>query len=248
MRSSVSTMVRKTARFDVTSNSCGRQLAQWLEKQPDLKIFNPSQPTSMRSQAIIDLIIAPSRASSDLAVIDQKMRVSDHYPVHWRLSSFTSTSLTPCEVRRVDWDVVNCILDLKQNFFFLRSAQMKNDPVEFIRVYEAFLVALQERCTTYSRIKSYRPSLPPYLVNIIKERRRVLSLYRSTRSEEHRASLCSLNKYIHSEMRAVKRAQWQDFCLGLDRKTRDASGITRKGCSKLANTESKVSLMKEIIR
>jgi hypothetical protein len=203
---------------DVTINSCGRQLALWLEKHPDLTIFNPSQPTSMRSQAIIDLIIAPSCVSSDLAVIDQKMRMSDHYPVHWRLSSFASTSLTLCEVKRVDWDVVNCILDLKQNFFFLLAAQMKHDSVEFIRVYETFLVALQERCTTYSRIKSYRPSLPPYLVNIIKERRRILCLYRWTRSEEHRASLRSLNKYIHDEMRAVKRVQWQEFCLGLEPK------------------------------
>ena len=194
---------------DVTSNSCGRQLAQWLEKQPELKIFNPSRPTSMRSQAIIDLIIAPSRASSDLAVIDQKMRVSDHYPVHWRLSSFTLTSLTPCEVKKVDCDVVNCILDLKQNFFFLLAAHMKHDAVEFIRIYAAFLVALQERCTTYSRIKTYRPSLPPYLVNTIKERRRILCIYRSIRSEDHRVSLRSLNKYIRHEMRAVKRAQWQ---------------------------------------
>ena len=203
---------------DVTSNSCGRQLAQWIEKYPDLKIFNPSQATSMRSQAVIDLIIAPSCASSALAVIDQKMRVSDHYPVHWRLSSFTSTSFTPCEVKRVDWDVLNCILDLKQNFFFLLAAQMKNDSVEFIRVYEAFLVALQERCTTYSRINYYRPSLPPYLVNIIKERRRILCLHRSTRLAEYHTSLRSLNKYIHHELRAVKRAQWQEFCLGLEPK------------------------------
>ena len=203
---------------DVTSNYCGRRLANWLDNQPDLKIFNSSQPTSMRSKAVIDLIIAPLHASSDSAVIDQKMRASDHYPVHWRLSSFTSTSFTPCEVKRVDWDVLNCILDLEQNFFFLLAAQMKNDPVEFIRVYEAVLVALQERCTTYSRIKSYRPSLPPYLVNIVKERRRMLCLYRSTRSEEHRTSLRSLNKYIHHELRAVKRAQWQEFCLGLEPK------------------------------
>ena len=184
---------------DVTSNSCGRQLAQWIEKYPDLKIFNPSQATSKRSQAVIDLIIAPSRASSDLAVIDQKMRVSDHLPVHWRLSSFTSASFTPCEVKRVDWDVLKCILELKQNFFFLLAAQMKNDSIEFIRTYEASLVALQERCTTYSRIKNDRPSRPPYLA-------------------EYHTSLRSLNKYIHHELRAVKRAQWQEFCLGLEPK------------------------------
>ena len=61
-------------------------------------------------------------------------------------------------------------------------------------------------------------SLPPYWVNIIKQRRRILCLYRSTRSEEHRYSLYSLNKYIHHELRAVKRAQWQEFCLGLEPK------------------------------
>ena len=43
-------------------------------------------------------------------------------------------------------------------------------------------------------------------------------LYRLTRSEEHRNSMLSLNKYIHRELKAVKRAQWQEFCLGLEPK------------------------------
>ena len=145
------------------------------------------------------------------------MRVADHYPVHWRLSSFISHSSAEYEVKRIDWVVLNCILNLKQNFFAL-SEQMRHDSIRFILVYKAFLVALQERCTTYHMTKSYRPSLPPYLVNIIKHRRRILYLYRSTRSEEHRYSLYSLNKYIHHELRAVKRAQWQEFCLGLEPK------------------------------
>ena len=67
---------------DVSSNSCGHRLAEWIDEKQNLKIFNSSQPTSTRSQAVIDLIIAPYRISSDLAEIDQKMRVSDHYPVH----------------------------------------------------------------------------------------------------------------------------------------------------------------------
>jgi hypothetical protein len=93
---------------------------------------------------------------------------------------------------------------------------MMHDPSGFILVYESFLVALQERCTTYHLIKSYRPSLPPDLVNLIQHRRRTLCLYRSTRSEEHRNFLLSLNKYIHHELKALKRAQWQEFCLGLE--------------------------------
>ena len=224
---------RHTNWHDVINNSSGRRLADWIEKQPNLKIFNPSQSTSLRSQAVIDLIIAPSHVSSDLAVVHQKMGVSDHYPMHWCLSSFKSTTVAPLTAKwkKVDWNVVNCILDLKQNFFFLLAAQMKSDLVDFIRVYEDFLVALQERCTTYSRIRNYRPSLPRYLVATIKERQRILCLYRWTRSEEHLTSLRALNKYIHHELRAVKRAQWQEFCLGLEPKnTRSFWNRSKKIC------------------
>ena len=66
-------------------------------------------------------------------------------------------------------------------FLLSLSEQMRHDSTGFILVYEAFLVALQERCTTYHMTKSYRPSLPPYLVNLIQQRRRILCLYRSTR-------------------------------------------------------------------
>jgi Endonuclease-reverse transcriptase len=203
---------------DVTSNSCGQRLVEWIDEKQNLKIFNSSQPTSTRSRAVIDLIIAPSHVSSALAEIDQTMCASDHYPVHWRLSSFNSHSRTEYQLKRIDWVMLNCILTLKQNFFFALSAQMRHQSNEFILVYEAFLVALQERCTTYHMTKSYRPSLPPYLVNIIKQRRRILWLYRSTRLAAHRYCLYSLNKYIHHELRAVKRAQWQEFCLGLEPK------------------------------
>ena len=67
---------------DETSNSCCHRLAKWIEAKQNLKIFNSAKPTSTRSQAVIDLIVAPSHVSSELAEIDQKMRVTDHYPVH----------------------------------------------------------------------------------------------------------------------------------------------------------------------
>ena len=63
-----------------------------------------------------------------------------------------------------------------------------------------------------------RPSLPVYLVNLIKHRRRILSSYRCSRSEDDGNLLRSINSYIHREIKAVKRAQWQEFCLGLEPK------------------------------
>ncbi|CAF2924307.1 unnamed protein product [Rotaria sp. Silwood2] len=95
---------------------------------------------------------------------------------------------------------------------------MKTAPTEFILLYEKFLVALQERCTDYHLIKKYRASLPQYLVNIIKYRRKMLNLYRLTNANDHRLSLASLNRYIQYELRAVKKAQWQEFCINLEPK------------------------------
>ena len=46
------------------------------------------------------------------------------------------------------------LLNLKQNFFFSLSGQMRHESIEFILAYEAFLVALQERCTTYHMTQS----------------------------------------------------------------------------------------------
>ena len=95
---------------------------------------------------------------------------------------------------------------------------MRLESIEFILTHEKFLVALQERCTSYDITQFYRPSLPVYLVNPIKHRRRILSSYRCSRSEDNRNLLRSMNTYIHREFNAVKRAQWQEFCLGLEPK------------------------------
>ena len=202
---------------DVSTNSGGHRLAGWIDEKQNLKIFNSPQPTSTRSQAVIDLIIAPYHVSSELSEIDQRMSVTDHYPLHWQIPSFKQSRTTQ-EVKRIDWSVLQCILDLKQNFFFSLAERMRHESIEFILTYEKFLVTLQERCTSYDITQFYRPSLPVYLVTLIKHRRRILSSYRCSRSEDDRNLLRSMNTYIHREFNAVKRAQWQEFCLGLEPK------------------------------
>ena len=91
---------------------------------------------------------------------------------------------------------------------------MKNNPTNFILLYEQFLVALQDHCM----IAKYRPSLPSYLVNLIHYRRQVLSLYRLGKLNDHRILLKSLNRYIHYAVRTLKKVQWQKFCFQLEPK------------------------------
>ena len=183
-----------------------------------MRVYNSPQSTSTRSQAILDLIIAPQQLSSELTDADQLMHVTDHYPIHWNISSLDLNNVSQYELKKIDWALITCILDLKQNFFFNLAEQMKNAPNEFIIVYEKFLAALQERCTTYHRTRQYRPSLPPYFVNLLKQRRQILHLYRATQSKEHPALLSYLNRYIHYELRNIKKVQWQEYCLELEPK------------------------------
>ena len=191
--------------------------------------------SSTRSQVVIYLIIAPYRTPSDLAEIDQKMPVSDHYPVHWRLSSFQSHSRTKCEVKIIDWVVLNCILNLKQHFFFALS---RTDEASIDRV-DSCLRGIP-CCLTgkmYRLSHNQKLSTPVYLPIwwILSSRdAEILCLYRS--------SLYSLNKYIHHKLRAVMRAQWQVFCLELGPKnTQRFRNHSKKLFQGKSNSNSRVS-------
>ena len=127
--------------YDVHTNHKGYQLNDWLCTKENLRVYNAPQPTSLRSQAILDLVIGPLQLSFDPTEIDQTMQVTDHYPVHWNISSFKSTSPQQYHVKRIYWKIINCILDLKQKIFFTLAEQMKNDPTDFILLYETFLVS-----------------------------------------------------------------------------------------------------------
>ena len=156
---------------------------------------------------------------SALIHISNELSCVDHsYPLRWIISSLTLNQLSEFPVKRIDWAVLHCLLHLKQDFFFSLAEQMDSEPANYIVLYESLLVALQERCTSTHLATSYRPSLPSYLVTVIKYRRKILDAFRCTRSIEYRNCLRSLNRYLHSELRSIKRSQWLDFCYRLDPK------------------------------
>ena len=74
---------RHSSWHDVTDHFKGQTLAMWLDDKTNLQIFTCPQPTSVRSDPIIDLIIAPSHLSNELANVDLTFSVTDHLPVHW---------------------------------------------------------------------------------------------------------------------------------------------------------------------
>ena len=132
------------------------------------------------------------------------MRVTDHYPVQWRLPSLYSHSSIEFELKRIHSFVFNCIFNLKQKFFFTLSEQMRHQSIEFILVYEAFLVTLQEKDATYHMTKT-----TSYLENLMKKRRSILGHYLSTRAEKYAAFLEPLEKAFQGKSNSNSRvSRW----------------------------------------
>jgi hypothetical protein len=134
---------------DVTMNINGYRLNEWINTTQNLKVYNSSQPTSTRSQGVIDIIIAPFSLSSETTTTDETMQVSDHYPVHWNITSFFLNNTRLYQVKHIEWKLISFILELEQTFFYNLAEHMKDNPTNFILINEQFLVALQERCTSY---------------------------------------------------------------------------------------------------
>ena len=125
--------------YDVNPNPKGCQLNEWICDKENLRICNIPQPTSLRYHAILDLVLHPLQLSSEWTETDRMMQVTDHYPVRCDISSFKLFNANWYQATKMNWNLINCILDLKQNNFSMLG--------------EHFLGSLEERCTKYYIIR-----------------------------------------------------------------------------------------------
>jgi hypothetical protein len=65
----------------------GCRLHEWINSIENLKVDDAPQATSTRSQIVIDLVVASYQLSLETTQIDQIMQVTNHYPVHWKITS-----------------------------------------------------------------------------------------------------------------------------------------------------------------
>ena len=192
-------------------------------------------------------------SSSELAEIDQKMSVTDHCPVHWRISSFVSHSSTEYEVKRIDWVVLNSILNLKQNFLFSLSEQMRQDPNRisflFTSPFSCGLTRKDVPPITWTKTLSTKLYLSIWW-NLIKHRtQNSLSLSIGPRSEEHRKFyvVSETSTFIMNWKRSSE-LNGKSFCLGLEpKKILIAFGTIRRNFSRSERLEFKGFWMRKTI-
>ncbi|CAF1379903.1 unnamed protein product [Didymodactylos carnosus] len=177
-----------------------------------MKVFNDNRPTSRYSNAIIDLCISRVDISLEKAKPNHRIIINDHYPVFWTITSITLNRHENYFMRKTDWQLLNVSLQKFQPYWHDQLNLMENTPDAALLLYEKFLVALQERCTSCHLANKYRPSLPQYFVGVLKHRKEIFQCYCHLKTDDLKDLLKQINHFIKSEFRATKRATSQKFC------------------------------------
>lgn len=193
-------------------NQKGRALHDWLLSsftQTPLDVINKHIPTSTRSKATIDLIIAPEHLSSSFTVLSSIG--NDHHPIVWYPTfKLPSThELRPIKCSR--WKLFEIFLTFTTSFWKSLATTMGNSTT-FFTLYERFLSLCASRFTTISFVKAIKPSLPQELIKMIEQKRIILKQFRRTRHPFFAVVLRDASKLIQKLIFKHKRETWLIYC------------------------------------
>ena len=195
-------------------NQKGKVLYNWLSTN-SLEIVNKHVATSTRSNATIDVILAPThmRISSSFSVLPSIG--NDHFPVVWDTSIRITKKDRLFPIKRTYWLLIKLFLTYTYSYWnnFLSQTM---DCVSYFSTYERFLSLLASRVTIVSYQDSYRPSLPPYIVKLIQDKNALLQLARKTKHPFMITQLKTFSIKIRKEIFAHRRLSWRQYCQTLN--------------------------------
>ncbi|CAF2825310.1 unnamed protein product [Rotaria sp. Silwood2] len=143
-----------------------RVLFNWLSINA-LVVVNKCVPTSTRSNATIDLILAPTHmiASTSSFCVFPSIG-SNHFPV--LLIPTNKLHKRDClyPIKRTYWTLFKLFLVFTFSFWNDLSSKT-DDTMHFFSTYERFLALLASRLTYVSYCNEYKPSLPPHIINLM---------------------------------------------------------------------------------
>ena len=200
-----------------SENQKGRALFTWLSTDHYASshvIVNRSVPTSTRSNATIDIFIVPAHMSSDSFAVLPSMG-SDHFPVIWHPNFKISSHHHQQPIKRTRWRLLEVFLTYTASFWNKLATTML-DKSAYFTLYERFLSLCVSRLTFVSFQHSYRPSLPPHLVDLLDQKRNVLQCFRRSRHPIFAVILRDLSKQARHCLFEHKRTSWVNYCKTLN--------------------------------
>ena len=184
-------------------------MKKWIEEN-DLAYSPTTSHSSKRSSRHIDLTF------SNLSGVQSETLLygtSDHWPT---LSSSTSVSFTTSGFfPHIDWTSYQTILELLGDFWSREQKKQSYD--QWYQSYIRFLAALKSRLTLWKEKGNYRPSLPPGIIEQLRETRRVRNLYYRERKktgvgkESLRILLRTMSRDVRREIYKYRTARWDSF-------------------------------------
>lgn len=165
--------------------------------------------TSKRSLRNIDLAFTNMTANS---CVTPHFGTSDHRPILVTCNnvSFDTNSI----FQHTNWNAYEAVLVLLQSFW--EDDLKRNSTGEWYSQYVRFLAALKNRVRKWKQKEKFRPMLPQYLINKLKEVRKVRNRYYHQRQngfvcEESRILLRVLSREARNEIGKYKTSQWNNF-------------------------------------
>ena len=194
-------------------NQKGRILSNWLDTLPQhqsLEIVNKHERTSTRSNATIDLIMAPQQMGAGTFSVLPHIG-NDHYPILWHPTFKIPSRHRRHPIKRTYWKLFQCFLTFTGSYWQALATNM-NYTADFFTLYERFLTLTLSRLTTVTLRASMKPSLPQTLVEMIKQKRQYLKLFRQTRHPYFAVALRDMTKLLQKQLYLFKRDAWSKYC------------------------------------
>ncbi|CAM4817219.1 unnamed protein product [Rotaria magnacalcarata] len=200
---------------DSIENQKGRVFFNWLSTN-DLEIVNKHVATSTRSNATIDLILAPAHmipSTSSYSVLP--CIGNDHFPIIWTPAAKLQKRDCLYPVKRTYWTLVKLFLTFTFSYWNNQHSKT-DDSLQFFSSYERFLSLLVFRLTYVYFCKAYKPSLPPHIIKLIHQKKTLLRLVRKTKHPFFITQLRTYSTIIRKEIFAHKRLSWREYCTTLN--------------------------------
>ncbi|CAF1259621.1 unnamed protein product [Rotaria magnacalcarata] len=192
-------------------NQKGHVLFDWLLTK-SMTVVNKHVATSTRSNATIDLILAPAQMTgikTSFSVLPSMG--SDHLPVIWIPDIKLVKNDCQYPIKRTYWQLFEMFLTFTFSYWKDLSTTMK-DSVQFFHTYERYLSLVAARLTYVTYCTSYRPTLPPHIVQLIMEKSECLRLARKTKHPIFITQLKTYSTTIKRELIAYRRLTWIEYC------------------------------------
>ncbi|CAF1345427.1 unnamed protein product [Rotaria magnacalcarata] len=189
---------------NTTNNQKGRLLYEYLNEN-DLQVVNKFVPTSTRSNAAIDLILAPASMLSDPCTVLPSIE-SDHYPIIWSSPFNIPSKDLVFPIKRTYWTLYELFITFTSSYWNSLFATM-SDKIEFFSLCERFLSLSASRLTYVSYCNTYRPSIPPDVIELIQIKRRYLQLVRKTKHPYYILQLKLYSSYTRKVLFVYKKKE-----------------------------------------